>query len=366
MLNFRGSNYNQHMNPMKATFTSLVVLFSLFTCTSSAQIEKGAWLINSSANLGTRLSVPDNNYSFFIAPSAGYFITDKWLLGTGIAYGHSTNKRPESEFTFNNFSVAPFVRYYFPREDRVMHWFATLGSNFTNNKSELQSTQIGNLENKSSAVEPFAGGGFNFFVNANVAVEGTLLYQGYFEDDFDTHALFYNIGLQFFLPPGPVDGYNMDNAIALSKSSWMLGLSAEGGWLDIGGFDNFFGSLTPSAGYFLTDRFVLGAAFQLAFADQNAIIYPQPFARYYIGKIGSPLQPFATAGFGTRFQFADKADDPGFFNLNLTAGAGLNYFLTPNVALEGLLKYDGRQLEDDFSTELLNFVIGFQFFLSSN
>lgn len=351
---------------MKVISTLFVALFCFIVITSFAQIEKGTWLIGGNANIGTRLSVPDDNYSFFAAPSAGYFITDKWLLGTGIAYGHSTNKRPESEFTFHNFSVAPFVRYYFPREDRVMHWFATLGSNFTNNNTRLQSPQIGDLKNKASAIEPFAGAGFNFFANANVAIEGTLLYQGYFEDDFDTHALFYNIGLQFFLPPGPGEGYNIDNAIILGKGAWMLGLSAEGGWLDIGSFDNFFGSLTPSAGYFLSNRLVLGAAFQLAFANQNAIVYPQPFARYYVGKIGSRLQPFATAGFGTRFQFADKTDDPGFFNLNLTAGAGLNYFLTPNVALEGLLKYDGRQLEDDFSTELLNFIIGFQFFLSSN
>lgn len=351
---------------MKVISTLFVILSCLISFTASAQTEKGTWLIAGNAQLGTRLSVPEDNYSFFIAPSAGYFITDRWLLGAKITYGQSTNKRPESEFTFNNFSVGPFVRYYFPREDRVMHWFATLGSDFQNTKVKSVSSQVGNFENASSAVAPFAGAGFNFFANANVAIEGTLLYQGYFEDDFDSHALLYNIGLQFFLPPNPAGSYDIDNAIALGKGAWMLGLSAEGGWLDIDGFNNFFGSLSPSASYFLTNRFALGAVFQLAFANQNAIIYPQPFARYYVGKIGSPLQPFATAGFGTRFQLADKTNDPGFFNLNLTAGAGLNYFLTPNVALEGLLKYDGRQLEEDFSTELLNFTIGFQFFLSSN
>ncbi len=345
----------------KALSTPLVVLFSLCSIASSAQIKKGVWLLGGGASASTTLSDMRDDFSFSITPSGGYFITDQWLIGTGLGYRPWFLSFEDQEYTFQSFSITPFARYYFNRPEQSFHWFATLGSTFIRFRTTSNQPVISETER--SSIEPFAGAGFNFFANSNIALEGTLLYRGYFEENFDSHSIIYNVGLQFFLLPHANTASTENNAIALSKGAWLLGISGNGGWFGIGEFDDLYASFSPAAGYFLTNRLALGAGFQLAFANQNAIVYPEPFARYYIGGSSSRIQPFATAGFGTRFQLADKTNDPGFFNLNLTAGIGLDYFLTPNLALEALLKYDGRQLEDDFINEFLDFGVGFQFFL---
>lgn len=353
---------------MKTISTYLIIIFSLTIYSSFAQISKGTWLIDGGAALGTTLSPVSDNYNFFLVPSAGYFVSDRWMVGGVMSFGRSFNRTDfpfsgNSEFSINSYSFIPFLRYYFNKPDQLFHWFITAGGGINTQTSRTE--RIGS-ESKFSETyyNPFVGGGFNIFFHPNIALESTLQYQGLFSENDDTHILIYDIGLQLFLPSSLED--QSVTPVAIGKNAWILGLTANGGLFNISESNDLFFSLLPSAAYFLSDRFAFGSSLQIAFADLNALVNPEPFARYYFGKLQSTWQPFGTAGVGTRFQFADRASEASFFGLNAHAGLGLDIFVTPNVALEGILRYEAHQIEESSTTEMLRLEFGFAFFLGKN
>ncbi|QNK64342.1 hypothetical protein H7F33_07625 [Pedobacter sp. PAMC26386] len=124
---------------------------------------------------------------------------------------------------------------------------------------------------------------------------------------------------------------------------------------DIGKFDlglsgskNFNMDITPKAAWFIEDNIALGAygRFGLQTAKDAATTTTYglgALGRYYMGKDTEVLKHGrffgeATLGFGGTNTSGGGANTNG---LNFGVGPGFAYFITPNIGLETLLKYNG-------------------------
>lgn len=165
-----------------------------------------------------------------------------------------------------------------------------------------------------------------------------------------------------------------ENNSSISKGQWMLG-----GTMSLSTSDDFIHtpnfSISPMAGYFIGKRFALGLNMNYAVTDMTtndpltgteqsntvSSLSVTPFARYYFG-VGK-IAPFAEAGYGMNWNFSEgnKTSD----NMSYKIGAGLNYFITPSLAVEGKLSYT-RYTHANASVNPVSLGIGLQFFLSRN
>ena len=115
-----------------------------------------------------------------------------------------------------------------------------------------------------------------------------------------------------------------------------------------GDFNATIFSVSPLAGFFVSDRFAVGGSVGVSFfggdADGSSVRLA-PFARYYFNGSGS------TRFFG-QGNIAWQNVNPGG-NLDAQSafgfglGVGLDYFFNEHVALEAILGYDNLKGEDD-------------------
>lgn len=142
---------------------------------------------------------------------------------------------------------------------------------------------------------------------------------------------------------GAVALFGMANA-QLSEGNWMVGSSIAN--MEFTNGLNI--QLNPKAGYFIQDRLMVGAGVGLGIYKANGVSTTQtnwtiaPFARYYFSdnQINSMTNNgtfFAegSAGFGGRNSGGGTSTN----GVELGLGAGYAYFITPNVSVEGMLKY---------------------------
>jgi hypothetical protein len=154
----------------------------------------------------------------------------------------------------------------------------------------------------------------------------------------------------------------------IQKGNIMVGASLTDIRFDLGSSKSFSLSINPKAAYFVADNLALGAfgEFGLNTAKFQGITY-----KYGIGGLGryyfAPNQvnnlmnkgrffAEATAGIG-----GQTGTEIGF---DITVGPGYAYFLTPNIALEALLKYHGTF--GSGATNGLQLNIGFQIHLPTH
>ena len=118
------------------------------------------------------------------------------------------------------------------------------------------------------------------------------------------------------------------------------------------GSSTFDMGISPQVGFFLSDNFALGGAVLLNL--QTASHYTDfgyavgPFARYYFNSIhGQDLQVSKRSSFfveGDVFIQGENIKTNGTSTntngLGLGIGPGIAYFITPNIGLEALLKYN--------------------------
>ncbi len=126
-------------------------------------------------------------------------------------------------------------------------------------------------------------------------------------------------------------------------------------------------NLSPSVGYFVVDNLAVGVNInysQEKFANitQNSLSFG-PFARYYFGK-HDKLKPFGQIGLGLfsgnhQVNFRNTKVKGSTYHI----GLGAAYFLTKNVALEGLFQYQKINLNEGLNSNTLGFRIGFQIHL---
>ncbi|GGH15242.1 MULTISPECIES: hypothetical protein [Pedobacter] len=140
------------------------------------------------------------------------------------------------------------------------------------------------------------------------------------------------------------------------------------------GLDNpkvFSVDITPKAGWFIQDNLAVGGYvnFGLETAKNSSTTTSYgvgALGRYYTGKDVEVLKhgrffAEATAGIGG----VNVSNGGGNTNgLNLSIGPGFAYFITPNIGLETLLKYNGLVGFGSATTQNnLNLSFGFQIYL---
>ena len=157
----------------------------------------------------------------------------------------------------------------------------------------------------------------------------------------------------------------------IQEGNWMVGASVAN-MKFTNGFDM---SLTPKLGYFVKDNWAIGGQVGLKVTSPEGTSATQTsytvgaFTRYYFsdGQVDNLLNNgrfFAegTVGFG-----GDNSNVGSSTNgIDLGIGAGYSYFVTKNVGLEGLLKYQGLAGggNNNFNGNLY-LGVGFQIYLPS-
>jgi hypothetical protein len=148
----------------------------LFSGFANAQITKGNWMVGGSGSfINYKNTYPDNNtettqtgYVFDLLPNVGYFVVDNFSIGSMVVFSFINPSGSDNNSL--NFGLAPFVRYYFRKSDKIINPFLQASYSFNRSKIQLEDNY-----NKSS--EYSLKGGSAFFLNSSVALEITIEYR---------------------------------------------------------------------------------------------------------------------------------------------------------------------------------------------
>jgi hypothetical protein len=130
--------------------------------------------------------------------------------------------------------------------------------------------------------------------------------------------------------------------------------------------------IAPKAAWFVKDNLALGGFFSLGFAGSSGSATTTNYGigglgRYYVNdptiNVLKHTRFFLEANAG--IQGVDVSKGGGNTNgLGIGFGPGIAYFITPNIGLEGLVKYNGLVgFGSDPYTSQLNLNVGFQIYL---
>lgn len=145
-------------------------------------------------------------------------------------------------------------------------------------------------------------------------------------------------------------GATISNA-QIQEGNLMVGVNLANIDLDLQKNNTRFGlGITPKIGYFIQDNLALGGELGLGFESAKntfAINYNiSAFGRYYIGDPRAVILNHsrffleANAGIAGRNYKVKDVPSASTNGLGLGIGAGVAYFITPNIGLETLLKYN--------------------------
>lgn len=159
----------------------------------------------------------------------------------------------------------------------------------------------------------------------------------------------------------------------LNQGAIMGGASLSSSWgsLTSNPFDKgkFIFGITPSAGYFLSDNFVVGASIPIQIIRpvglNTGVLGFSPFVRLYFGDYKSVKFFFVgKAGYNDFMKLFQGTQDP---NQNATGylGSGVSFFISKSFAVEGLLKYEGTFSNNVDPSSSAGGEIGIQYFFST-
>lgn len=149
-----------------------LILFFLFLCavftSANAQITKGNWMIGGDVAFSYSKSkyetAPDaSSFAFDLSPNVGYFVFDKIAGGIKVDYYNSKYTDDFGSSSFENFYLAPFVRYYFLEPEKPLNVFFEGAYRF----SALKIINSNEISLK---------GGMAIFLNSSVAFEISITY----------------------------------------------------------------------------------------------------------------------------------------------------------------------------------------------
>lgn len=164
---------------MKKLLLSLVAVTGLALSTQ-AQTEKGKVMLG--GNVGFSSSKVDgankSDFSFSVVPSAGYFVSDNFAIGTGVGY---TYNKEVSDLNLNQaFKVAPFGRYYVGLSDQFK-FFGQLSvpMSFGNDKVLDANGDTGAKTASTTDIGVNLAPGFAFFPTKRIGIEFSVNGLGY-------------------------------------------------------------------------------------------------------------------------------------------------------------------------------------------
>lgn len=176
---------------------------------------------------------------------------------------------------------------------------------------------------------------------------------------------------------GAVALFGLSNA-QIQKGNWMVGsslLSSNFG-LNTGGGYNI--SIQPKAAYFIDDNVAIGGYVNLGI---NKVTNGSPteftygvggLGRYFLSPgekgVDNLLQHgrwFFEGNLGLGGRSVENGNSTTGFDFGV--GPGYSYFITPNIGVEGLLKYNGQAgFGNEGLNSVLSFNVGFSIYLPSS
>jgi hypothetical protein len=176
---------------MKNAFFTLLFFFAI-TFSAQSQINKGTWLLGGDLSLGSSSSTnslvnaPSNQSNYFnMTPRIGWFISNNLVIGLSPRYSssfHKTTSNNAGNTTSTGYSIAPFVRYYKPLNEKwaIFAEFDGIGLNFSSSKYEGDNDP-NVIENSSQgySLGIFVKPGVTYFISPKVGIEASLGSLGY-------------------------------------------------------------------------------------------------------------------------------------------------------------------------------------------
>ena len=177
------------MKTIKLFFIATV----LFTISANSQITKGNWMVGGDASFTYGKSKPKSvsdseSFNIGISPNIGYFVLDKFAVGTRLDYNRSRTKSDSGTSSLDIFEASPFVRYYFLENEKPMNVFLESSYKFSILK-----------ENKATAFSVKTG--VAVFLNQSTALEISLQYLNTNSDNIfvGSNAVLLGFGFQLHL-----------------------------------------------------------------------------------------------------------------------------------------------------------------------
>ena len=240
-----------------------------------------------------------------------------------------------------------FSRYFFKSNGQAVPFlegeafFGSRNFNFEDNDLDFNNTLWGF----------YLGGGLDWLLSSSAAIEGRAGVQLLDEEGLDARAnVLADLGLAFFLPAG---GGSIGSANPpLAQGLLMIGGKASFQW-DISGNDTGADpmiAIHPLFGYQFHPRWMAGGAFSFTSGQQEGAtgavlneadltVGLYPFIRLYINP-DDKFKAFAEGMAGAAFERNSFNNEYPF---RLRGSAGADFFLSPEMALEGLIGYQGAK-----------------------
>lgn len=182
----------------------LILIASAFYNHADSQITKGNWLVGGKGNFLFNNSNTGTNdaktTTINLAPDIGYFFIDKFAGGIRLSFYNNHIKfigTTNNNFTtFRNYSIGPFVRYYFLPVDNPYNILTEISYQFGNEKIETTNS----TGNTSTNIISFSAGPVIYF-NSSVGIEFLLDYSstGTSGNKGRANSIGVGIGLQIHL-----------------------------------------------------------------------------------------------------------------------------------------------------------------------
>lgn len=176
---------------MKRSILTLLLFSLLLISHVQAQIESGTYTLGGGVSFNYSQSTyggkenylaKDNNVSFYLSSSFGYFIMDNLSLAISLSYGnyHSEGNYKDGynlTSAFKNYSIGPSLRYYLQYTDNA-YVFLLLGYNYNLGYSNYESTLNSSHDDSDRSKHNFTlGVGNSFFIKEYLAVEPKIILQ---------------------------------------------------------------------------------------------------------------------------------------------------------------------------------------------
>lgn len=166
---------------------------------------------------------------------------------------------------------------------------------------------------------------------------------------------------------------NKSNA-QIQKGNYLVGGDIANLNFDLGGGGLFSVNLNPKAAWFIKDNTALGAYLNFGLSTAKGVKASTTYGvgalgRYYINDPKTIVLKQGRLFFegNVGIQGISVANGSNTTGLGLGVGPGYAYFITPEIGLETLLKYNGIVgFGSNPYTSSLNLNVGFQIYLSKN
>jgi hypothetical protein len=377
---------------MKKNF-AIIIMLSFFAFNSSAQIKKGSQLIGFNYGLGALSVYGDvNNISDFkpyytnMSYERGCFIANRLAIGAkvGFFFGEesiildaTSANYSAANRTSNNYVLTPFMRYYFNPNGRLklfyelnltggIYRWQTTDSRLVNNKlvgtkSDWKNYRTVQIDNSI---------GVNYFLGQNLAIEGSLNYIYYFkgvvndnsqsptEISFPKLQLNPELRMRFFLNTDKKDSEILAKEY-LKKGNLTFGVKGLSFFKDAK-----LMIFSPSVGYFLTDKLLIGSALEMRYQkDFYRYFGLAPEMRFY-QPITKNAQILLRGAYwaGISHDISSRKTGSEFIKGNAEIQAGFNRFIADNISIQALIDA-GPRLDNNKLKFNPNIQFGFQYFM---